>query len=1120
MKRIEVSSELADYFVPLTAVCFEKDIELLCMEDFFGMLSIGTNSRLYLYYGDYGKAARFQKADITGSLGGNVKRMAAMQAENGKEFIISVIAGEELYYAVTDTPQKPAWRRVDFSEAASGRAYIPEDVCISAFSDQIILAAELKDKGTGKTEQFFVESDLAGSSLKYYPCAANFETIKASLLGQAVSQRVPGIYTYGNYAGTEQILYTPVRNVYQPGIMPSPFRLAADRGTDAISLVPLSEDDRDYPGTHLFAGGGGKLFFYPFRNQVDCIRHPEKGPTLIARSDSFNQIKKMESYCDGTKLYVWILNESGELLYLCADTEKGLPVSFSGPLLFRENVLHFGAKPGKIFLCESSKGMKLTIGEYNRNSGVWDFSSVLIDGGLSKKMEPVKIPAYMTKAIVYRENGAISEGTKVCVTALDNAEVYINGIYRKFEKGKTLTFRTNEQGCVNIVQAAKTSLMAVSYEISLAENKADGIICEDPSRKAREKLMGLDTPEKIKAAQIVDIHGNARPFITGVSESDLEHTAAIVGKLNTVQNMLAAPCDMNGMFACREADSFITDFFDAVEDAFNYVKGKQIKGFDIFIDAVTKTWNFVIKIGEKIIGFVIDTAEQIYSCIVKVFEYIKAGIEKVIDWLKFVFNMDDVVRLKNTMKQFVKLSLKAAADKLEYARGIADQEIQGTIEKITEWGGIDEPKIEPAGEKEGYQPDSGNMYLFDLIFGNLQPKFEIPAMEISGEAKKAVARVSGLYAEMQTEMKGYAGNMLDTVTDALEHIDFSDVNTIMAALKKTAAVLAVTGLEIVRKVVDALFELLETVISSIFEYLDAPVYLPFISEVLELFGIDEFSVLDIVTIVPAFLTSVIFKIIKGKPVVDETVYTQIMDARKIEELNFGDDAADALGDLPAGGKKTGVQICKICLFGVSLTETILTGVLYATVGTETPPLYTKISTCLGAADFAFSMISGYVCYSPMTEAADDLDTAISIYTYAWIGKSMTFLLGGILQILEEMTVEEKLKTGLKKAANVCNIIAGGISLVGLAAEITACVMAARVLADTHDKKIDKAIFLTEDVGYMVDDVRNIMDVCTVFFKEEEPVNAPVPPWFTVIRTIGSGGYCLSQLASLIILSEG
>ena len=961
MKRIEVSSELADYFVPLTAVCFEKDIELLCTEDFFGMLSIGTDNRLYLYYGDYGKAARFQKADITGSLGGNVKRMAAMQAENGKEFIISVIAGEELYYAVTDTPQKPAWRRVDFSEAASGRAYIPEDVCISAFSDQIILAAELKDKGTGKTEQFFVESDLAGSSLKYYPCAANFETIKASLLGQAVSQRVPGIYTYGNYAGTEQILYTPVRNVYQPGIMPSPFRLAADRGTDAISLVPLSEDDRDYPGTHLFTGGGGKLFFYPFRNQVDCIRHPEKGPTLIARSDSFNQIKKMESYCDGTKLYVWILNESGELLYLCADTEKGLPVSFSGPLLFRENVLHFGAKPGKIFLCESSKGMKLTIGEYNRNSGVWDLSSVLIDGGLSKKMEPVKIPAYMTKAIVYRENGAISEGTKVCVTALDNAEAYINGIYRKFEKGKTLTFRTNEQGCVNIVQAAKTSLMAVSYEISLAENKADGIICEDPSRKAREKLMGLDTPEKIKAAQIVDIHGNARPFITGVSESDLEHTAAIVGKLNTVQNMLAAPCDMNGMFACREADSFITDFFDAVEDAFNYVKGKLIKGFDIFIDAVTKTWNFVIKIGEKIIGFVIDTAEQIYSCIVKVFEYIKAGIEKVIDWLKFVFNMDDVVRLKNTMKQFVKLSLKAAADKLEYARGIADQEIQGTIEKITEWGGIDEPKIEPAGEKEGYQPDSGNMYLFDLIFGNLQPKFEIPAMEISGEAKKAVARVSGLYAEMQTEMKGYAGNMLDTVTDALEHIDFSDVNTIMAALKKTAAVLAVTGLEIVRKVVDALFELLETVLSSIFEYLDAPVYLPFISEVLELFGIDEFSVLDIVTIVPAFLTSVIYKIIKGKPVVDETVYTQIMDARTIEELNFGDDAADALGDLPAGGKKTGVQICKICLFGVSLTETILTGVLYATVGTETPPLYTKISTCLGAADFAFSMISGYVC---------------------------------------------------------------------------------------------------------------------------------------------------------------
>jgi hypothetical protein len=1104
MGKIEISSELMDFYAPLSSICFENDMGFLYSDDFFGMLSIGTDKKLYLYYAETDKSSQFQRVNITGNMQGGVAHFSAMQIADTGKFVIGVIAGTDIYFTVTGTPQSPEWIKTDFSKITEGRSYTPDTIHAIAFTDNAVLTADLKITSTGKVERFFVEFNSTSRGLTYYPCAANFEKIKTSVMGQAVSQYVSGIYTYGSYGGTQQILYTPEKNVFQPDIMPQPVRLVCDAKTDLICAAAFLPSHDNYPGTHLFMAGGGKLYFYPFEKQVDCVKYPDAQPVLIAESGYFSGIRQMFSYFRDSVLYVWVLNGNGQLAYVYADTENGHPLTWSEPLLLREDILCFGVVYDKIFFCEKKENAKIVTGEFDKNSGLWDYFGAFIDTGIQERQEPAKIPAFVTKIMAHDDAGNPAYDLQIRVKASEDTSAYVNGIYRKF-RGDPMIFRTNAQGCVNIVQPVKSSLSAAEFEIT-AFNVT---LSEKPSKHIQAKLLSMDSVEKINSAEITDIHGNKTPLITGVSQDDIKNAAAIIAKLNTVHANFYNPENVPDMFKPADSIGSVTDFFDYIEDAFNYLKEKIVKGFDIFFDASAKAWKFIIETGGKIISFIIHTVEQIYACILKIFEYIKAGIEKLIDWLKFIFNIDDVIEVKDVLKRFLKLALLETDSQLVNARNIADKEIANIIQKIKEWGDIDTPHLKPADQDEKYRPNTGNMYLFDMIFGNFNINIPVPQFAVSTSLENSINKCSDLYLQMASSIDSFVDSNGSAILDALRNIDITEIDTIVNALKKIVASAAVLGLELVQKMIEVLFDLLKNIISEVYDFLDTNIYIPFVSEVLKIFGINEFSILDVIAIVPAFFVTVVYKIATGKKLIDSYAYSHFMSAKTIYDLWFAE--GDMASILPTGKNKDAVLTCKILLASISVIETLFQAGVYASYGAKEQPVFVSaISMGLSLLDFALSLVSGYVFYSPMEDVNEGLTIVTKVYTYCWMVKFGMFILCGIVAVV--IAKKEEPKEKAECTGKLLNLAALAVSGAGFTIEVAAAVIAGLVNPNTKDGKVDKAIYLVEDCGYITDDIRNFID-CILSICEPESVSEKI----ILCRSLASGCYALSQVGSYTIL---
>lgn len=165
---------------------------------------------------------------------------------------------------------------------------------------------------SGFTQQFAaVLDDMDNSKAKYFRLPSEFTEVVGISAGRAARQLVDGTYTYGVFhAGNDspysgynseapQLIYTPCRNPFG-STPPAPIRLKTESNIEAICTLKTSGS-----GTHLFAVGEGKLYFYPKDEQVDWIQSAGKGvPKVIAESDNLMNAKQIAAYILANRIYI------------------------------------------------------------------------------------------------------------------------------------------------------------------------------------------------------------------------------------------------------------------------------------------------------------------------------------------------------------------------------------------------------------------------------------------------------------------------------------------------------------------------------------------------------------------------------------------------------------------------------------------------------------------------------------------------------------------------------------------------------------------------------------------------------------------------------------------------
>ena len=349
---------------------FQKDIVMIDGRNRKEIYSIDDDNNLYLFYKKNGERTEFTPKLIRN----NVKTFAATNIAKTNQVAIACCIEDDVCLVKTESPESVEEKdfvKLDFSGVLGGKKLVPSRLLLSALDSKVTLFVEMRDDN-GLVEQFScLLSDQEPYNIRYFPLATNFSAVIYCAAGRAINQYVDGAYFFGMYGKSSQLIYSPSYNVFG-STPPAPIRLKSDYKIDCICSLPLKAEI----GTHLFCVGEKKLYFYPFDRQKDMSRIDNPNPDCLISSEFFCNAKKIAANRSDDAVYVYILNQMGQLCFTYAKCKDEYFDEFVKPVIMKENVFYFDVcDQGVMNICQ---GISALFGKYSALSGEWEFDSTML----------------------------------------------------------------------------------------------------------------------------------------------------------------------------------------------------------------------------------------------------------------------------------------------------------------------------------------------------------------------------------------------------------------------------------------------------------------------------------------------------------------------------------------------------------------------------------------------------------------------------------------------------------------------------------------------------------------------------------------------------------------------
>lgn len=1127
---LKTNTDIIDFIAQMKTVNADNDIVLLQSETYRGLFTIGTNHKLYTYSEQSNADTQFNQREIFT----DCTQFAATRMGDTNYFAMALISKNNVYTCVTETPGKVIssdFLKLDFSGVLGGRKLTPVELFINSGSKDATIAVMMKNE-TGRIDQFIAWFSInRPTAHSYAALAANFDTIRASVCGRADRQPVDGVYTLGKYGKSDQLLYTPVLNIFSSE-PPNPIRLSIpETGLECIGLCHLDHED----GTHLFGVGGNCLYIYPYERQHDCEHVSYSNYDKIGTSDYFYNPVKISSYIDqaNRKLYVWILNRSGKLSYTFAPiTPDGKLEDFVEPITCRDGVTFFDVTDGTLTLCLETELLFGTRG----NEGGYTFNHVNIKTDTG---ESTVFRAFATKIITD------NPGDTVRLTAPVPVEAYVNNSYYRFTN---ITVDSDANCVIDVIQSADDINPPLFYINPVSDKEESNERIElFAGQDCHDKLLGLNTANSIAAAEITDMQGNKVKLAAGLSDEQMKMAADTIAGLGESCNMLRAENNMSYYFNSAAAENgFWDDLKHALSEAWDYVRDKAKafwdntlgKAISFVTKIVSDVIHFIIKIGEEIITVVLDTAGKVLKCVVKALEFVGIPVSRILDWLLSFLDIDGAVRMKNVMKYCAEQGYKGLKNSVVYSRDYFLQKLADFLEKVEEWADLDPSVVNPPHQSSfSLDTNSSTMFLFDRIFkqGNFL-SIDLPASVPPQAVMASIAQLQGVAAAHNlTDAEASVLSILDNIQDISRNItDF------VSFLKKLLGLIAVKALTFAKAITELLFDILLHSLDWFWSILTTNIHIPFISAVFDFFGISEFSLLDVICIVPAFIINLIYRAAKGESLVSEEAERALkdmafpmppkyyeaapMEAVPNQQANGWDNKSYNLQSMstlamPTGTKRVLGGILRFAMGGMYLFDGIFHCIrVFTATDNEKTIVPDVVELGINLASFGLSMGSGYGCYGPMDYNSDQATAGFNSLWFLSVGWSAA------TSAISIASIKCDAGDALTKIMSFCSIL---ISVASLIAEAVA-VANANALDLTQPQIVydnvtynmnpavlqkDRSVFTAEVIGYCLNDVSGIVDSVLGFIK---PSKIPVKGKAAICigRGVTGLGSTVAQFVSL------
>lgn len=709
---------------------------------------------------------------------------------------------------------------------------------------------------------------------------------------------VDGLYTSGKAGGKPVILYTPLYNIYDPTAAPESLRLHLTND-DSLAPVAMAACRNPDNSSDLYACAGGGLYYFASNNQsmdstaVKLFEHP-----LLAT------VRSLFASVTGGVVTVWGLDGDGKVFHTSCSASQlssnqtatagawSYPVAIItgvdkvAPFVNRANgaktfFVHTGVNElKKVVKSPGAKGA----------GGLWRTSNIhLPPSALNQPAHYFR--SYTTHVQVTGADGLPRADKKVGITSANVTGVYINNLY--YVVGPTpIHVDPDPTGSVTIIEAV-SRLDATQFSLSI-EGDGGPALAVDPMQTASTviaRLRTLNDPATLSNAQISyqnPARQKPRKLVQKGTHTDVVNAASnidglwkahdhIHGREGSREASAAAGKDRDAQFKTFLGGQSFTlvdagDLLSLLEARNAQAMAASARGelgagetwWEVFVhwieDAFKAAWHFIVKIGEAIYAFVVDTVELVFAAFKYVFNVIVEAIEDVIDFVKYLFDLEDMRRTKQVLQHVGGLFVEHQIDQIAAIRGTFDPLMDGVVADIDAWvkspnHGIESfpPVTKPLNALGTPQaPSAAGSFLSHHFIHNVVNASSRSGRVLQDDPPPALAELAAILKE---ELKAIDDALLELHDLVVKAADTPAVDLLIGVI----GILAKFLVKSLKAVIDALLTALEALVRAAWEIFMDPIYIPVVSDVLELFGVPEFSGSDVVTWLAAIPATIAYK---------------------------------------------------------------------------------------------------------------------------------------------------------------------------------------------------------------------------------------------------------------------
>ncbi|CAK4033847.1 Hypothetical predicted protein [Lecanosticta acicola] len=814
----------------------------------------------------------------------------------------------------TSTAATPgiAWSVIPFdgdgADSASTNIQIADVFALnSAKAGSICVVDIWRSAGSNNSlDRYYVISGHSPQQWNQHLLAIDLDAGSVStVLGQRSSDSIPGLYTFGMIDGQSELIYAPIYNFFRPSNPPSPARLALPAGTTSMSAA----SDRS-GHTNLFVSHVGGLSVFPPSGQRDGAT-----PVPCLAGPLVSGATQLQSYTVESTTSVWGRNAQGGLFYAtCPAGNEAQQSSWSTPALLLPLVEAFafynGISTNSHTLFAHISGQDIRELDQDPVTSMWRERKIMLPSTDINDM--VEFDSYTTRLEVLDSNSIPQPNVGISLTSISPVPVFVDEVYYVLNPSNPITFKTDGNGSVTIVQQTD-SLAAVCYMVAPTAPNSLAVLV-DPSATAVQKLNSIQSGDDLAAVRIADSDGVTRPLLPSSTNADDRNAAAQaikqfcdIGKgldangtpsgksVPAVKSLAASPQPGthvfsvhvdNGTsstpslaFSTREASAAKPNTVGVVSkesiggdlvgglvkvgDFFKMLANAALSGLHtLSVRIIDGVHHVFATIGGVVYHALLDCISAVVHAVEWVFRQVKVLLADLISWLGFIFGWKDIVRTHSVVKNLIKQYVRKSINEIGTVEAKISDAFDGLEKKLNAWTDVTDPGL-----------TIGSMAAArDLNDGGSSPQSHWGINHARSQMNNAKVEdhnsvVGGLETVLH-DMEALVTDEIDDIKNMITQIRTQIVEaysglTPIQIVKRLLGIIGDLLLKSAKNVIVKSLDIIRALADSLVNVLDAPITIPILSRFYkELTGAD-LSILDLVVLILSIPGTIMYKIAVG-----------------------------------------------------------------------------------------------------------------------------------------------------------------------------------------------------------------------------------------------------------------